>query len=524
MVGEAAERLVLVCNSAANVTMPHQRLNGLILLAATAACGCQSALWMHPVGSELAQEEPIREGSLVRDNRHAESAPDEKPVRRTAFTAVSEKAVSSPPMAKTTSTDKGDDATAPDAVLTELQVIGAADPIAAQQLVQRLQTVKPSLRPLVAQQFRASWQLHREVTGQLPADQPAATQHNILPALHGQQPPTDADKLQRGVNGVFDPSAYNPADFAALNKIVSATREPAELESSDHATQPPTEEPRSAVASLAVKRTASASALPEAMERRADVAVMPASYEGQPAGANALARQQGWADNLQQAISQLKEKAAHDPRTTEEAYRHVRLRLMQLAAGEKMEALEPVPGLTPTEQAYWSNQLFTIATLLDHNDVSDDSLRASLAGDQLGAASAKLGELSALSVRNLAFCSEVYGFGDCEPKKPAKFKLGEEVMLYAEIENFRSESTEKGHHASLATSYEVLDKHGNRVEEGEFATVDDYCNRTRRDFYIEYTFTLPKRIYPNQYQLKLVIRDRLSGKIGHAIVDFEITE
>ena len=98
------------------------------------------------------------------------------------------------------------------------------------------------------------------------------------------------------------------------------------------------------------------------------------------------------------------------------------------------------------------------------------------------------------------------------------------MTLYAEIDNFRSESTERGYHTSLATSYEVLDQAGNRVEGGEFANVDDYCRNKRNDFYIEYTFQLPSRIYASNYQLRLLIRDRLSGKIGKATADFEIHE
>lgn len=231
-----------------------------------------------------------------------------------------------------------------------------------------------------------------------------------------------------------------------------------------------------------------------------------------------------WQEALEQTIKQLAGDSVADPRNTAEAYQHVRLRLLHLAAGQREQALEPIPGLTPTEQTYWSNQLFAIATLLDHDEQPDDERRASLAAAQLTEASAKLGELSTLSLRNLAFCSKVYGYGDFEKQPDNHFQPGESVTLYAEIDNFRSESTEKGYHTSLATSYEVLDQSGNRVEGGEFANVEDYCINKRNDFYIEYTFQLPSRIYASTYQLRLLIRDRLSGKIGKSTTDFQIEE
>ncbi len=272
--------------------------------------------------------------------------------------------------------------------------------------------------------------------------------------------------------------------------------------------------------------------LSEAKARESSLPVTPISYDQQPRPlppvASRSAAEATWQVALEEATASLTAATSNDPHNTQEAYQHARLRLLQLVAGNKGAALEPIPGLTPTEQSYWSNQLFALSTLLDHDAQADDEKRAALAGSQLADAVTQLSELSALSVRNLTFCKKVYGYGDYEILKESNgktvFKPGQAVTLYAEMDNFRSESTEKGYHTSLATSYEVLDQNGHRVEGGEFATVDDYCQRHRHDFYIEYTFELPKRIYPSGYQIRLMIRDRLSGKIGKATVDFEIEE
>src|SRR5690606_12038258 len=136
-----------------------------------------------------------------------------------------------------------------------------------------------------------------------------------------------------------------------------------------------------------------------------------------------------WQDALGQTIDQLASKTKEDPRNTSEAYQHVRLRLMHLVAGNKELAMEPVPGLTPTEQTYWTNQLFAMATLLDHEAMPDDQARAGLAATQLAEASARLGELSRLAVRNVMFCSKVYGFGDYDRVEQKTFKAGQTVTL-----------------------------------------------------------------------------------------------
>jgi hypothetical protein len=140
----------------------------------------------------------------------------------------------------------------------------------------------------------------------------------------------------------------------------------------------------------------------------------------------------------------------------------------------------------------------------------------------LDEARGKLAELATLQVRNAAFVTSVDGFGAYTPAKTTKFQPGEKVTLYAEVENFRSNATEDGFHTSLATSYQVLDKAGRRVDGKQFPDVADKCRNRRRDFHMQYELPLPTRIYPGPYDLELTITDHNSGKIGQTTVPFEI--
>jgi hypothetical protein len=142
----------------------------------------------------------------------------------------------------------------------------------------------------------------------------------------------------------------------------------------------------------------------------------------------------------------------------------------------------------------------------------------------LDQARAKLAELATMQVRKLAFVDSVSGYGAYQLRETTKFRPGDQVTLYAEIENFSSESTRDGFRTRLGTSYEVLDKHGKRVDSAQFPEVEDVCQNPRRDFHMQYTVTLPTRIYPEQYELRLIITDQQSQKIGQASVPFEIVE
>jgi len=170
------------------------------------------------------------------------------------------------------------------------------------------------------------------------------------------------------------------------------------------------------------------------------------------------------------------------------------------------------------------NQLFAISTYLDNEQQPDVKRRAAGSLMHLDSARAHLAELATLNVRSLTFVDSVDGFGVYEEHEETKFRPGDQVTLYTEVENFQSRSSQEGFHTQLSTSYEVLDMQGTRVDGAQFPDVEDLCKNQRRDFHMQYGVALPTHIYPGQYQLKLTITDQQSHKIGQTSVSFEIVE
>lgn len=227
---------------------------------------------------------------------------------------------------------------------------------------------------------------------------------------------------------------------------------------------------------------------------------------------------------LSAAIATLEQEVKAHPGTTAELQDHLRLRMLMLMAGRESDSFAPIPGASPAEQDYWSKQLFALSTYLDAQRVPDTKQRAAGALIHFDAARAKLAELATLQVRHLTFVDEVDGYGLYEPRKDSKFSPGEQVTLYAEVDNYTSESTKEGYRTVLSTSYEVVDRQGQRVDGAQFPDVEDICRNLRRDFHMQYGVTLPTRIYAGEYELRLIITDQLSHKIGQASVRFEIAE
>ena len=231
---------------------------------------------------------------------------------------------------------------------------------------------------------------------------------------------------------------------------------------------------------------------------------------------------EGWTHHLSQAIDGLKAQTSASPQGTDDLRDHAALRMLYLAAGQRDKALDPIPGAPALQQDFWSNQLFGLATYLDHEQIPRESDRARRAKGHLVAAASRLGQLGPLAVRNLAFCSEVRSYGVYEEFDSLEFEAGQQVLLYAEVDNYTSQETEKGFHTALKSGYEIWDDQGERIDRNEFSVTDDHCQNRRHDFFMRYRIHMPDRIKPGEYTLRLTIEDVQSGKFDHAQIEFRI--
>lgn len=381
-------------------------------------------------------------------------------------------------------------------VFDELQEIGEIDPQAREKLTSDLRSVKPEHWPLMVQNFKSALAYQRQIAPR--GANPSADRYTLAepPTLPGSEATTPAaglppaeDQTQRA----GEPPAMLISDTRSEHTLAQAA---GPLPNS-----PPGDEQN-------------VSAVPMAH----DAAVQTASYASTapPTG--------NWRDELESAILKLEESVSASPGSTDEVHEQMRLRLLYMLAGRQSDAMSPVQGAVPAQQDYWSKQLFALSSLLDNRQQPDDKQRAAGSLIHLDHARAKLAELATLQVRNLTFVESVDGYGVYERRQQNEFRPGDPVILYAEVENFRSDSSQEGYRTALSTSYEVVDSNGQRVDGQQFPDVEDICQNQRRDFHMQYGVSLPTRIYPGDYQLRLTITDQLSHKIGQASVPFVIVE
>ncbi|HEX4142904.1 MAG TPA: hypothetical protein VHY91_05080 [Pirellulales bacterium] len=466
------------------------------------------------------------------------------------------------------------------AVLAELEALGAIDTPTRDRLVADLKKTDPALWPQLLAYFKASLAYrHKYAPGEEPAqdvDSPPASdtptaakksaaiaaQSNAEPALlpglpsakplgaaraalgAGATPPADtAHSPEAGATPIVrdkviadravQPAAYQTAASSAEESSPAAsvaTAAPGAAatvgDTSAGGGSPTSTAPVAGNSAAGAAPPAAASTSPSSvatpLPSAAAVAVA-GSKPTSPAPATEI-DPLDWHAHLKAAIRGMERETADPPSTTAAIGRHAGLRLLNLVDGDRDGALRPLAGVSATQQDFWSQQLFGLSTYLDAERTPDDARRAAAAAVHMRDANLKLGDMATLMVRNVAFATEVSSYGVYKKFDHYEFHSGQEVLLYAEVENFKSAATDQGFHTALRSSYQILDNRGARVDQKEFEVSEEHCQNPRRDYFIRYFVWMPKRIYGGTYTLQLTVEDTLSQKIGQASIEFTVAD
>ena len=189
-----------------------------------------------------------------------------------------------------------------------------------------------------------------------------------------------------------------------------------------------------------------------------------------------------WHDELQKIVTVAAIEAGQTSVGSSDAeklayiQKQVNLRMLYLLSGQPTRSLEPIAGLDPADQEFWQEVFWGMSSYFDRNTIADPRDRATQTIAQLRAAVHKLQEKSKLELRNVAFCNKIVNFGSYERFKRDEFTAGQPVLLYAEVENFKSEPTSDGpYRAMLKSTIEIFDARGTLVQTMPFPANEDLC-------------------------------------------------
>ena len=230
-------------------------------------------------------------------------------------------------------------------------------------------------------------------------------------------------------------------------------------------------------------------------------------------------------------IAQLESQlAASAPGETEAerldyAHRHVNLRLLYLIAGRGDQALEPIQGIDANHQEFWQQLVWSMASYFDAAGQPQASQRATQTVNQLRTAITRLKAGADLDLRNVSFCHKIVSFGNYERFSRDQFTPGQPVLLYAEVENFKSTMVDSDRFRTALKSTIEIHKagvDGRPLEAIEFPVTEDLCRNYRRDYFHSYEFSVPQKVEPGLYTLVLKVTDQLGQKTAVSSVNFEV--
>ncbi|HEX4071190.1 MAG TPA: hypothetical protein VHX68_08475 [Planctomycetaceae bacterium] len=236
-----------------------------------------------------------------------------------------------------------------------------------------------------------------------------------------------------------------------------------------------------------------------------------------------------WHDELQKIVTVAAAEAGQtsagttDAETLKYVEKQVQLRMLYLLAGQPAKSLEPISGLDAPDQEFWQQVFWGVSNYFDKTAMADPSDRATQTITQLRTAVNRLQEKSKLELRNVAFCQKIVNYGNYERMKRDEFTPGQPVLLYAEVENFKSEPTTDGPYRTiLKSTVEIFDSRGQLVQSMPYPPTDDLCASPRRDYYNSYEFAIPQRIGLGAHTLKLTVEDQISRKVATYTVNFTV--
>ncbi|MBU6308592.1 MAG: hypothetical protein KJS77_02470 [Planctomycetes bacterium] len=127
-----------------------------------------------------------------------------------------------------------------------------------------------------------------------------------------------------------------------------------------------------------------------------------------------------------------------------------------------------------------------------------------------------------LAVRNACFATRVQAWGVLDRFAEARFRPGQEVIVYFELDNLSSGRSAAGHTTCIDTSLALVAADGTTVRDWSFEPIAETCASQRRDYFARYVIRLPEAAAAGAFRLDIDVVDTLAGTTSRASLPLEI--
>lgn len=127
-----------------------------------------------------------------------------------------------------------------------------------------------------------------------------------------------------------------------------------------------------------------------------------------------------------------------------------------------------------------------------------------------------------LAVRTACFASAVRAWGDVDRFAADRFRPGEEVIVYLELDEVTAGSSPAGHTTCVDTVLRLVDGAGATLHTWRFDPVAETCGTRRRDYFARYVVRFPETVPAGTCRVEAAVTDTLAGATATAALPLEI--
>lgn len=127
-----------------------------------------------------------------------------------------------------------------------------------------------------------------------------------------------------------------------------------------------------------------------------------------------------------------------------------------------------------------------------------------------------------LTVRNACFATRVQGWGVVDRFPESRFRPGQEVILYFELDDLTAGESPAGHTTCIDATLALVAADGGVVHEWSFEPIAETCRARRRDYFARYVIRMPESLPAGDFRVDLAVVDTLAGTTARASLPLDV--
>lgn len=129
---------------------------------------------------------------------------------------------------------------------------------------------------------------------------------------------------------------------------------------------------------------------------------------------------------------------------------------------------------------------------------------------------------AAFAVRNACFATRVQAWGVLDRFPEARFRAGQEVIVYFELDQLSSGQSAAGYTTCIDASLSLRSADGRVLRDWSFEPIAETCASKRHDYFARYVVRIPEDAPAGECRLELIVVDTLAGATARESLPLEI--